>query len=236
MNAAFAYGLARMHARLAARPGLEARRRLIEIADFGHFLQAASRAGFKLWLHHLAPGSGAHPVELAIRMGFRDRLAEIGRWLPKKWLEPLQWLALVPDLPALDRLLAGQAAPAWLSQDPELAPLARADPKRLREALGLRYPGLGQARAGDLDRAWLQHMRAVLPVRSGAVLGLAETLLREQMVIDPHRVDVDKLALIFRRRDEVALRILAFSALVRLDFEFLRGQLARRRLLSGVET
>jgi len=233
MGAAFAYGLTRMHARLAARPTNEARRRLLAIADFGHFLQAASRAGFRLWLHHLAPESGPHPVELAIRLAFRDRLAEIGRWLPERWQPPLEWLAVVPSLPALDRMLAGEPAPGWLAHDPELAPLAEAGPEQVRGLLALTCPGLETAEPGTLDAVWLARMREALPEHSDAVLDLAETLLREQMVCDPHRVDVEALELTFRRRAETPLRILAYTALLRLDFEFLRGQLARRRLLSG---
>lgn len=235
MAAAFAYGLTRMHARLAARPTNEVRRRLVTITDFGHFLQAASRAGFKLWLHHLAPASGPHPVELAIRLAFRDRLAEIARWLPERWTPALDWLAVVPSLPALDRMLAGEPAPDWLVRDPALAPLAEAGPAGLRAELALRFPGLEAAEAGRLDAAWLARMRLTLPEHSNAVQDLAETLLREQMVCDPHRVDVEALELTFRRRREIPLRILAYSALLRLDFEFLRGQLARRRLLSGAE-
>ena len=230
MSASLAYALTRMHARIAERPSAEARGRLLAIGDFGHFLQAAARSGFAAWLTRLGPGSTSHQVELALRLGYRELLGEVTRWLPERWQAGMNWLKLAPELPALNRLLRGETAPAWMRQDPWLAGLLDEHGRLDRDRLARAWPELAEVEADRLGRRWLERTRIELPAsgsRSGREL---DALLRGQLEPATGLGDPLELELAFRRRPEATLRVLAFAALAQRDLEFLRGQLTRRAL------
>ncbi len=231
MSAALAYGLTRMHARFAERPSVEARRKLIAVGDFGHFLQAAARAGFAPWLTRLGPTSTSHQIELSLRLRFRDLLDEVGRWLPAYWSRGIDWLKLAPELPALDRLLRGEPAPTWMYQDPLLSAMLDEHGQLDRSALAHRLPALAEVEADTLGRHWLERTRIELPELGGRSAEQLRALLHGQIEPDADGDDPLALELAFRRRPEATLKILAFAALARRDLEFLRGQLARRQLL-----
>jgi hypothetical protein len=230
MTASLAYALTRMHARFAERPTAEARKRLVAVGDFGHFLQAAAGAGFSAWLTRLGPASSSHQIELSLRLRFRELLGEVGQWLPDRWSRGIDWLKLAPELPALDRLLRGEAAPAWMRQDPLLAALLDEQGHLDRAELARRVPEFADVRADMLDRRWLQQTRIELPDLGGRSAEQLQALLHGQVEPDPGSDDSLQLELAFRRRPEAALKIVAFAALARRDLEFLRGQLTRRRL------
>jgi hypothetical protein len=126
VSARFAYGLTRVHARIAERPGAETRKRLASVDDFGHFLQLATRSGFGNWLTHLGPASDVHAVELALRATYRSRVRELATWLPLRWRSAVEWLRVAPDLPVLsDLLLRGRRAD-WIARfRPRAVPRAR---------------------------------------------------------------------------------------------------------------
>ena len=234
MSASLAYALTRMHARFAERPSAEARQRLVAVGDFGHFLQAATRAGFGTWLSRLGPASSSHQIELSLRLRYRELLGEVGRWLPARWRRGIDWLKLAPELPALGRLLRGGTAPSWMLQDPLLAALMNDQGRLDRAALVRTLPELADATADTLHRRWLKRTRIELPDLGGRLVEQLDALLQSQVEPDPHGDDPLELELTFRRRPEAMLKILAFTALAQRDLEFLRGQLTRRQLLETV--
>lgn len=233
MSASLAYALTRMHARFAERPTADARKRLVAVGDFGHFLQAAARAGFSAWLARLGPSSSSHQIELSLRLRFRALLDEVGQWLPARWSGGIDWLKLAPELPALDRLLRGEAASAWMRQDPLLASLLDETGHLDRAALARTLPEFAEVKANALDRRWLEQTRIELPDLGGRPAEQLRAMLQGQIEPNPQTDDPLQLELAFRRRPEAALKIVAFAALARRDLEFLRGQLTRRRLLQS---
>jgi len=235
MNPYLAYALTRMQARLARRPDSAARARLVAIEDFGHFLQSAGAAGLGGWLEHLGPGSDTHAIELALRLKYRARLDELGRWLPERWQALMDWLARAIDLPVLDRLRSGAPPPSWLQRDPELAPLLGNHVDERVDERGQAVPDLLDGRIPScpndddgLDACWLRGARKRLPGDPRKAAG--DELLLPHVRPEPGRSDDRRYERSFRRAAQPAERVLAFAVLMRRDYEFLRGQLCARRL------
>jgi len=230
VSTAFAYALARLHARIADRPGDHERRRLEAVDDFGHFLQLAARGGFGPWLRNLGTTSGVHAVEYALREAWRGRIDELASWLPARWRPAVEWLQPAPDLPVLAGFLQHGGRPAWTGYDQRWTRLP-AEPEALRRALIERWPALEQFGNDDLAEAWLAQARALLPSVGGQVAQMLDTLLKAQL--EPARrelTDARWLLRVFRRDSRAPVKVFAYTGLERLDFEFLRGHLVRRRL------
>lgn len=225
MSAAFAYALARLHARMADRPGDDARKRLAAIDDFGHFLQQAAAGGFGSWLKNLGTTSGPHPVEHALREAYRARLTELASWLPQRWRRVVEWMSVAPDLPVLAELLRYGRGNAWVELDHRWARLPDA-PEAIRNALIERWPALDRFDMDELASAWLEQSRALLPSNDARGARMLEALL--QAHLEP--ADPEWLERVFRRAPGASVKVFAYTGLERLDFEFLRGQLVRRRL------
>lgn len=230
MSTAFAYALTRLHARIADRPGDHERKRLAAVDDFGHFLQLASRGGFGPWLKNLGTTSGAHAVEYALREAWRGRIDELAGWLPARWRRPVEWLQSAPDLPVLADLLQHGRRAGWMDLDKNWTRLP-AEPDALRLELIQRWPELDDFSNDELAQAWLARSRKLLPSVDGRSAKMLEALMQAQL--EPARLQVTDtrwLIRVFRRDPGAPVQVFAYTGLERLDFEFLRGQLVRRRL------
>ncbi|MFO7764015.1 MAG: hypothetical protein R6V61_09815 [Wenzhouxiangellaceae bacterium] len=225
MSTAFAYALPRMHARMAERADERARKRLAAVDDFGHFVQLAARSGFGPWLKNLGTTSGVHAVEYALREAYRARLGELAGWLPRRWRPAVQWLALAPDLPVLAELLQQGRRAEWMALDPKWSRLPT-EPEALRQALLERWPELERFGDDELAEAWLARARTLLPALNKPSARMLEALLQAHLEL----ADTDWLIKLFRRESASPVRVFAWAGLERLDFEFLRGHLVRRRL------
>lgn len=225
MSTAFAYAVTRLHARIADRPGQHERKRLAAIEDFGHFLQVAARGGFGPWLKNLGTTSGAHAVEYALREAWRGRINELAGWLPARWRPPVQWLHLAPDLPVLADLLQHGRRAEWMDLDQKWSRLP-AEPDGIRLELIEPWPELEQFGNDELAEAWLARARKLLPSVDGRSAKVLETLLQAHLA----PADTEWLLRVFRRDPVAQVQVFAYTGLERLDFEFLRGHLVRRRL------
>lgn len=225
MSTPFAYAVTRLHARIADRPGEPARTRLAAVDDFGHFLQLAARGGFGPWLKNLGTTSGVHSVEYALREAWRARLDELAGWLPVSWRPPVRWLQPAPDLPVLAELLQHGRRAAWMALDHRWAGLP-AEPAAVRHVLVEQWPELADFPNNDLAAAWTARARVLLPSVDGRSAKILKGLLQAQI----ETAGAGWLLRVFRRDPGDAVKVFAYAGLERQDFEFLRGQLVRRRL------
>lgn len=233
MTPGHAYALTRMQARLAQRPRADGFSHLAGISDFGHFLQAASKAGFNEWLRYLGPDSGAHPTELSLRLAFRRQLTELANWLPRRWRPLPEWLSIAPDLPIIAGFLRGQPVANWVHQDPRLRELLDCEGHFDRHRLNRLWPQLADASAETLDEVWSETASTLLP-NTGNTWPCVGDLLQQHLTPQPQQAQA-RLIKVFRRQPVTAIRITAFAGLLRMDFDFLRGQLCRRRLQIELE-
>lgn len=250
---AYAFGQARIQARHGRRPGPESWRRLDAIGDFAHYVQAVHATGLEPWVTHIGPTTGAHQIEIAMRERWRGQVHEAAQWAPRAWRPAVRHISALVDLPAVQHLLEGKPAPAWIGRDPLLAPAATDDPAArhaaLRAAPGLRAVAdawrQGVDPATAWDRQWHASWQAVSrSERAG--LREVEHQARELSATQHSPGDGGHPGLALGRalepEEHRAVRIVhqraltpaavfAYLLLVWMDFLRLRAGLVRRRLL-----
>ena len=91
------------------------------------FLDRSRATSLRRFTGQVSAGMSSHAIERVLRGAWRAYVDEVADWLPPAWRPAVSWTALLPDLPAFDALLKGEA-PAWTKQDPALALFAEADP------------------------------------------------------------------------------------------------------------
>lgn len=260
---ALAYLQARLQARYGQWPDSAAWRRLEGITTLSHFLQTARGSSLRPWLLTIASGtrwdahrapagmapitvvhSDSHAMEAALRRQLRQHIDEVARWLPAPWRPAAAWCAVLPELPALQHLLGGASAPAWLLHDERLQAYTDDLPAQRLQALhDSRYaPLLRQGHgAADLAAAWAAHWRALWPAEApprertaldalAALLDRHYAALRSDGISDSGRArDALEQGLRqgFRRHPRQAATAFYYLALTGLSLERLRGLLTR---------
>lgn len=124
---AFEYGYARASARLAARPDERLWRQLRSARSLLAAIDAVRATPAAAYVAGVPGRGGIDEVELGFRQHLRGRIREAAAWAPPSWRPALLWTETLIDLPALQQLLADEAPPAWLRNDPHLAPLVAPD-------------------------------------------------------------------------------------------------------------
>jgi hypothetical protein len=230
------YAHARLCARFGDRPDELVWRRIEMIREIDTLLETARASPLAAWIARIGPGASVHTMELAMRAHWRERVAAIAAWMPAAWRDSIEWCAMLVELPVLQHLARGGAAPRWLSDDP------------LRAALGddraRRGPGwllaAASADPGRIAAIWRAEWDRRLPARRECPELLRETvrLLAEHANAfgDPSASDGwalrralhARLSRLFRRATLDPAAAFIFLALSALDFERLRGEILRR--------
>lgn len=247
--APFAYAQVRLQARHGMRPDERVWRRLESIGDLGVYLQAARQTALRSWVAGLQSAHGAHDIELTLRQQYRRTIDEVAHWMPGRWRRPVNWVRRLPDLPALQYLLSGAAAPAWMRDDPELRHFV-SDSHSLRvEALRTSDCARllkGWQRGEPLSTAWLEQWRALWPGAPRLTTGLdalarlwlrhlgALSLYSEAASAPLHETLLWELNFAFRRYSFQPAAAFAHLGLVALDVQKLRAQLLQRAVFGGM--
>lgn len=240
----FAYVQVRLQARYGQLPDTTVWRRLEGITALSHFLQTARTTGLRPWLLTIAVHSDSHAMENALRHHLRQHIDEVSRWLPPYWRPTAAWCGVLPDLPAVQHLLGGAAAPAWLLDDERLKPYAHdLLTLRLQALRDSSYAPLLPDGNGRHDpvAAWAAHWRTLWPAQAdgndrAALATLAALLdghyaaLRSDLGQDSRRSRdhlEQRLRSGFRRHPRQAAAAFYHLALTALTLERLRSLLAR---------
>lgn len=229
---------ARIGARWGEQPG-EATWRRIEATRGGPgvFEIARTDPALSRWIAGLGPDTSLHALESTLRRRWRDKVTELARWMPPAWQRAVEWCALLPDLPALDHLARGDAAPAWMHDDDALRPCVQT-----ATAPDTRCALVAQARTGTegVLACWRTHWIALLPPEPGRgriereLLPLLEG--HAAAFASPRTVDGraartalrTRLVLLMRRAVGEPALAFGYLATQALDLERLRGELVQR--------
>jgi hypothetical protein len=232
---------ARIGARWGQQPGLALWRRIETTRDLAAMLDSArGNVALARWLDGVAPGAGVHALERTLRGHWRMRVAELGAWMPEAWQASVLWCALLVDLPLLQHLARGHAAPPWARDDEALRACCDGHP-----AGDARLALLEAARA-DADALladWRARWVALLPRRRGR-----ERIERELLpLLANHAVAFaapataegwaarealrGRLALLLRRAVGEPLAAFVYLAALALELERLRAELVPRLAL-----
>lgn len=243
--AQFSYAQARMQARLGDRADERAWRHLQGSGDLASYLQATGHTTLRVWTAGLHAGNSSHDIELALRMHYRLYVGEIARWLPARWDVVVRALARLPDLPALQHLLSGATAPAWMRDDPELRAFTSEHPATRAAALEVPdHAWLATAWQHEiaLPTAWYDHWRSLwpdAPRQTDGLQHLGALLLGHIREIRPAagtQTDTPRARLMhrltaaFRRYSFQPAAACAHIGIIALDLERLRADLVDRAL------
>jgi hypothetical protein len=249
-SVSFAYAQVRLQARFGERPDEAVWQRLHSVGELGSYLQTARQTTLRKWVLGISPTHDSHVIELALRQKFRAHIDEVANWPPHPWQAALQWIKCLPDLPALQHLLNGDTAAAWMQRDPLLADIADTDAvMRLQTLHTLDFAVLAESvRRGDtLFQGWLQRWRELRPKPGNTDahfdqgLKHLEALLHAQLMPPPQGMTTSmlreslahRLRTAFRRYRFQPATSCAYLALTALDLERLRGDLLQRALFSN---
>ncbi len=210
------------------------------------FLDRARAASLRRFTGQVSASMNSHAIERVLRGTWRAYVNEVAGWLPVAWRPAVAWSALLPDLPAIDALLKGEA-PAWTRQDPALTLFTETDPAQRLALLqdspfAPLLPGEGATRS--LGGRWARHWQTLWPKQSAAnqralnalanaVKDHVERLARAgtQETSANHRRDLERTVMrLFRRHGASPAAVFAHLVLTALDLERLRGGIVRRRL------
>lgn len=236
------------HARLGARYGNRADeivwRRLAMIRDFGTFLDTARASALGAWVTGIGPDANVHAVELAMRAHWRERVAALAAWMPPAWRAAIEWCELWADLPVLQHLARGGAAPSWLHCDP-LHDILRDGTHARHESGAATLLAAGKAAPDRLASLWYEGWLQRLPGTESSllrefigVLKAHATRFREPLHPDGwalRRTLQARLAQMFRRATLDPAAAFIFLALSALEGERLRGELVRRAAFPNLQ-
>jgi hypothetical protein len=240
-----------VQARLQARHGdrlQEGDWRALEAArSFDQFLERARATSLRRFTELLNAGMSSHAVERVLQTAWRHYIAEIAGWSAPHWQPAVLWTAQVPDLPALDALLRGDAS-AWMQQDPVFADFLETDVagRAVSLAKSPMAPLLpANGREPTLARRWYAHWRSLWPRRATEqrpLAQLAETVAAHverlgragaQETSGSYRRELARAATrMFRQHGGSPIAVFCHLVLVALDLERLRGGLVRRLLFA----
>lgn len=235
----FCYAQARLQSRHGQRMDEDSWRRLASIDGFDLFLKQARETSLARWLPSVGPTSTHEEADRALRLHFREHVAEVASWLPGEWRPATLWIATLADLASVSHLFAGLPPFPWMLRDPVLAPLCQGDAD---------WGGFNKLvvrwQSGEPPvSSWLNHWRSLFPKNSKVDPPLAAllTILQEagaQLAAGSdaetsqaiRRAMTEKLARLFRRALFHPTVAFTHLALVALEMERLRGAVCRRLL------
>ncbi len=215
------------------------------------FLERSRATSLRRFTEQVNAVMNTHAIERVLRGAWRAYVNEVAGWLPAEWRPAVSWTALLPDLPAMDALLEGEA-PAWTRQDPALALFMETDP-------ALRFAALqaspfapllpAEGKSVPLAAHWARHWRALWPKQSTADQRALNALARalktyvqrlaqagaEQTSANDRRELEKAAAHLFRRHGASPTAVFSHLMLVALDLERLRGGIVRRRLFEPAQ-
>jgi hypothetical protein len=249
-TAVYAYAQARLQARQGMRPDESTWRTLERSTNLAHLLRNARNSVLREWILAFPASIDAHRVELDLRHQYRQLVILVAGWLPRRWRPAVAWTRIFIALPALEHLLKGETALAWMLEDPDLRPVAVMTPDaRTRTQERSVYQPLLIAREGGepLLRAWIRMWRGLWPTDSDAVLRhlnhLVHIIGASFRTLSEAPPATDSVAVLgsleaslelqFHRHSHQPATAVSYLALTALDLLRLRGLLLRHILFDA---
>jgi hypothetical protein len=236
---------ARLQARHGQRPGEHVWFQLHGSGDLASYLLVVRRTSLRHWVLGMNVSQSTHEIEQSLRDQLREYIDEIATWLPTDWRDSFRWISRLADLPALQHLLAGNAAQSWMLSDPRLRDFTSEEKElRLDAIMGSDCYRLAESwkKGHSLTDAWLDHWQHLLPehsLKGGGITQMAR-LYREFLLLPSNHEIADtaqqhlnlqtRLTSLFRHFSFQPTAAYAHLGLVALDLARLRSGLVRRAL------
>lgn len=217
------YAQVRIQARYAARARAAAWREMEHARELPALIEIARGAGFARVAARLPEPLGLHELDLALRKQWRERVDEVAGWMPAEWQAALQWCALIVDLPFIRYLADGGIPYRWMQRDACLAyPSTQLGPQALASDWYRQWRNRMPRLSEDEAAHFLVFVRSVESHLGAFSIAAADAGWRQRQMLE------QKLNALFRRSTLEPLAAFAFLALLWLDLERLRGEIATR--------
>jgi hypothetical protein len=230
---------ARVSARRSRRPSAADWHRIENVRSLPALLEAARGTALEAWTAGVDAAAGPHAIEALLRARWRDRVAEVARWMPACWQSAVAWWSVLPDLGVLAALARGTPLPP--SADAAYRDVAHAPP-----APGSPWAPLAPAwsQSTTVSAAWQAEWRRRWPRADDDVLdALARAVAAQTKAFAasapgsgaPLRAALAaRLDALFRRATAKPAAAFVHLAQILLDGERVRGELLRRAALPRV--
>lgn len=251
------YAQARLQARYGARASEDLWTQVRSARTLAALLESLRDSPLKRWVGAVGVEADADAIELHLRASFRECVEEVARWVPDAWRQAVLWTRHLVDLPAIVRLVSGEAALGWMRRDPSLQAYADPDPEIARRALEsgplrnivreLERTAGARVQNGVAREQWLIEWRLRWPdtrsEEAAALIGLNRVVLDHLARFtgsdaeDPwalRRGLESQVAARFRRHAFTATAAFAYLLLTALDLERLRAHLVVRATFGAV--
>lgn len=217
------YAQVRIQSRYAARAHAAAWREMEHARELSALIELARGAGFDRVVAQLPLPLGLHELDLALRKQWRERVDEVAGWMPVEWQAALRWCSLIVDLPFIRYLADGGIPYEWMQRDPCFAywstqPGPEAVASGWYRQWRRRMPRLSEDEAAH----FLVFIRTVESHLGAFSMAAVDAGWRQRQMLE------QKLNTLFRRSTLEPLAAFAFLALLWLDLERLRGEIATR--------
>lgn len=242
----FAYSQTRLQARHGERPDEQTWRQLETQQELVNFLQNARRSPLRPWVLGMHANDNWHLLEQTLLQQLHLYIEHVANWQPSPWRAAVRWVRHLLYLPALQYLLSGNTAPAWMLQDSYLKPFTSTGVQQRLLAMQQSdsAPIVSAWQEGlPLLKGWLQHWHTLWPdehsTTTRPLIKISALLLRHLETfrhIHPgqgwqERENLaSKLSNLFRRYSQQPAAVFLHLALVALDIERLRGNIMQRAL------
>lgn len=229
---------ARLSARFGSLPDDALWARLSAIRDHAILLDAMRTSVMARWVRGIVATDGAHRIECAVRVAWREEVRQVAAWMPPAWQQAVHWWTTFLDLPLLQHLGRGGPMPCWLAADPAYRETDA--PGTLRDLAPWRLARKMVATGDDAPRAWLAAWRVRCADPDTAGLDTLARLLRIGQPLSPRITSSSAgiasrrraLTLLFRHMTLEPMAAFCYLAIVAIELERLRGELVRSVLFA----
>lgn len=233
-RAAFGYIRARIMARHSQRPGKEQWQQLEHSRGLDAFLQMARQSSLADWIHHFEIADDSVAWERSLRADWQRYLARLVAWTPSRWQASLAWTGVLPYLPAIARVLDGDAPVDWMRGEEFFLGMSLDESQAFRSELASGPWALllqfweGNSPLGAWWLAWQtlwpeKHEECIKSLEPGLVL-LDQPASQESEELERFFIRV------LRTQQPTVLPVTAHLGLLSLDLGRLRGNLLSRQL------
>jgi hypothetical protein len=185
-------------------------------------------------------------IERLLRVAWRAHVGQVAAWAPQGWRAAVEWLGMLPDLPALEHLVRDGSVAPWMRVDPVLREFALDEPQRRRDALTAsplsELLPTGDAPPKSIAEAWLDAWCRRLPAgEPDAGLTQLLALVRNHVEAMRGADEADgrplrnalaaRVARRFRRTAGTPTALFAHLVLDGLELERVRAGVMARRLM-----
>lgn len=247
-RAKYAFTQARLQAHHGNRPDKELWQHLQAYKELGGYLQYARQTNLRPWVQGLHATQDHNVMESTFIWQLQLHIDAVASWHPYSWQRSIAWLKYLPMLPALQHLLTGHTAPAWMASDDNFKRYTGSNQEqRLLLLQQSEYLPLVEAWQNGMTLldGWLNCWQKLWPHKSvfdrKPLLELVNVVQKHLILFRHSTIDQTwQIREVLDRKLSILFRIHAFHPaaacihllLVALDIEHLRADIMQRMLFS----